>query len=103
MSRYQWSPFDGERDAFDEGHRDYYGSNPYSEYGAYAEEQRHRAFADGQDEYRGEERRREEREQEEREREVEARRASEERAYEEAMYEQALTEQPPETEPIEEQ
>ncbi len=102
MSRYRWSAFDGERDAWDEGYRDRYARNPHDEHGSYAEEQRHRAFDDGQAEHRHEEERREERKEEERREEARTRRRAEERARDDGVYEQQEYPEP-EPEPTDEE
>ncbi len=104
MSRYHWSSFDGERDAFDEGYHDRYARNPHGEHGSYAEEQRHRAFDDGQAEHRREEERCQEDAEEERREEARTRRRAEEHALEDAAYEQQeYPEPPPEPEPTDEE
>jgi len=80
MSRYSY--YGDERDAYDEGHRGYFGGNPYDH------DPQRRAWEEGYDDQRRERERREEQEAEERQREHEERRRQEEAAYEEAMYEQ---------------
>jgi hypothetical protein len=88
VSRYRWDSFDGTRDAYDEGYRDRWTSNPHDRHGDHTEEERHRAFEDGRTDHRREEERREEREREEAEEHARMRRAAEGRAAEEEFYAQ---------------
>lgn len=99
MSRYRWDSFDGERDAYDQGYRDRWASNPHDRYGDHSERQRHEAFEDGRSEHRREEERAEERQREEAEEAYRARRAAEDRAAEEEFYAQHYEPEPPTEEP----